>query len=337
MMNKPYDVLPLLHKPNLEVIRPEIEKVEEKFVETNHICSYEIKCDVGMGHTIGNSLRRVLMTNLPGTAIVAIKINGANHIFEAISGIKETVQEIILRLRNLFIRISKDLDCVILTLKKTNNKSNSEMIVYASDIESEEGVVIVNEQLEICTLDVKASVNMELLVSRGMNFVNAQEHQFNREPSQFIVVDSVFSPVLSCSYEVHSFTGGKRNFDRIFLNITTNGTISPDEVLQSGAKTLMDNFSCFIDGSQETTERENVEESPNDLLRKMIINTTLSVRTKNCLLKNNIETIADLVEKTEAELRAISGLGDVCVTEIQMFLSELGLFFGMNTKRKRII
>lgn len=338
MDNNTGNMMKLIPIPNIESIEPSITKIEETMEYTNMITKYKIICNVGDGHTIGNSIRRSCLSNLNGYAIIGFKLKGAQHLFDAVDGIKEVVQDIVFNLKKINIKLKHGLNHTILNLNKTNN-TNGSLVITAGDFESNESVLIVNKDQPIATLDLKYTIDLEVLISIGKGYVTAAQHKFNQEPKDYIIIDSIFSPVVKCTYEVQCFTGGYVNHDEVLITLVTNGTHSGDEIINKATEMLANNFRSICELQEKDNSassllvKEKVEsqQQQNVYMSYPIATSELSVRTKNRLMDNDIVTIGDLVGTAEAQLRVMSGLGEVCITEIKQFLSDRGLCFGMNT------
>jgi len=313
-----------------------IKKVEEKFLKNEIFASYEIECDYGFGHTIGVALRRTILNFTEGVAPVAIKVNEANHLFDSVSGTKSSVLDIVLQLQKIPFRfIENDMNYCFLSLKKKGSSAGDK--VYSGDFEKSKEVNIINGNIEICSLDNSGLLDLNIILANGNGYTPFNEHVFQPNlPEGFFAVDSLFTSGVSCGYSVEKVTSGKRDYDTVHLNISTNGSVTPDEILNEAGKKIVKVFEVFsLDDSDK--EEENIPEEKEDeregLLQMKLEDVNLSIRAKNCLLANKIFFLGDLLDQTETELQSLSGLGSKSLTEIKSFLMLNGLQLGKNSKR----
>src|SRR5579864_3411235 len=288
--------------------------------------------ETGYGHTIGNSLRRVLLSSLEGAAIASIKVDGAMHEFATVEGVVEDVTEIVLNLKKvLFKAHTRDPQTLLLS-------ANKEGEVTAADIQLNQNVEIVNPTQHICTLDKKKKFEMELEIKIGRGFLPGDE---NKKPNQaigVIAIDSLFSPVTRVRYAVENARVGQRtDYDRLLLEIWTDGRISPDDALVQSAAILQHHLDVFIGYDKNAVEFEETETKQDDEAAKMkkLLNMSvneieLSVRAANCLNNANITTVGQLSMKTEAEMLKYRNFGKKSLNEIKEKLAALGLALGMN-------
>ncbi len=288
--------------------------------------------ETGYGHTIGNSLRRVLLSSLEGAAITSIKIDGAMHEFSTVEGVVEDVTDIVLNLKKvLFKSATRDTHTLLLS-------ANKEGEITAGDIQLVAGVEIVNPKQLICTLDKKKKFEMELEVKIGRGFCPGDE---NKKPDQsigVIAIDSLFSPVTRVRYAVESARVGQRtDYDRLILEVWTDGRISPDDALTQASAILQHHLDVFVGYDKNAVEFEEVETKQDDekakmkkLLNMSVNEIELSVRAANCLNNANITTVGQLAMKTEAEMLKYRNFGKKSLNEIKEKLSSLGLTLGMN-------
>jgi DNA-directed RNA polymerase subunit alpha len=288
--------------------------------------------ETGYGHTIGNSLRRVLLSSLEGAAITSIKIDGAMHEFTTVEGVVEDVTDIILNLKKVLFRShSRDPQTVLLSVHKDGP-------VTAGDIKLNQNVEIVNPKQLICTLDKKKKFEMELEVKVGRGFCPGDE---NKKPDQaigVIAIDSLFSPVTRVRYAVESARVGQRtDYDRLLLDIWTDGRISPDDALTQASAILQHHLDVFVGYDKNAVEFEEVADKQDDekaklkkLLNMSVNEIELSVRAANCLNNANITTVGQLAMKTEAEMLKYRNFGKKSLNEIKEKLTSLGLSLGMN-------
>lgn len=279
----------------------------------------------GFGLTLGNALRRVLLSSLQGAAVTAIKVDGVLHEFSSISGVREDVTDIVLNIKSINF-VSHSADKKILKLKATGPKT-----VTAGDISETANIEVVNKEQVICTLDAGASINMELYVETGKGYVPANQNKPADAIIGLIPVDSLFSPVEKVSYRVEQARVGQvTDYDKLILAVETNGTVKPEDAVAFSAKILQDQLNVFINFEEVEEIKEVKDELPfnKNLLRK-VDELELSVRSANCLKNDNIVYIGDLVRKTEAEMLRTPNFGRKSLNEIKEVLSEMGLRFGM--------
>jgi len=290
----------------------------------------------GYGVTLGNALRRVLLSSIEGAAVTNIRIEGVLHEFSTIPGVKEDVPEIILNIKNLVLRSYSK------TPRKIYIKEKGEKEVKARDLIVDESIEIINPDLHIATLtspDAKLEIEME--VGRGRGFVPAEMNKREDAPIGVIPVDSIFTPVKKVSFHVENTRVGKRtDYDRLILEVYTNGSIEPKEALIYAARVLNKHLELFFTLG-ELPEEETEELTPEEValyekLRIPISELELSVRSANCLREANMKILADLVEKTEAQLLSYKNFGKKSLNEIVTLLKGMGLSLGMKIDRKKL-
>lgn len=285
----------------------------------------------GYGINLGNSLRRVLLSSIMGTAITRVKIDGVLTEFATITGVKEDVSQIILNLKQLKIKLGGDLDEATLKLVVKGPG-----FVTAEDIEVPAMVEIVNKDQHIAELSDGGTLDMEIVVNVGRGYVEDKQHDKTDISTDFIWIDSLYSPVLSVNYIVEDIRVGNRtNLDALRLEVVTDGTILADEALTYAANVLIDHYSLFVLEKIEIEEPEEVvvddeAEKLNKLLDTHVSELELSVRSANCLKGAEIETIRELVVYNEAEILKLKNFGRKSLTEIGDILKSMGLFFGMD-------
>ncbi len=312
----------------LEVDNDELSQKYGKFVAK--------PLERGYGLTLGNSLRRVLLSSLQGAGIVAIRIEGAEHEFSTLSNVKEEVSEIILNLKELKFKLI-DKEQVTLTLEK-----NAEGPVLAGDISENANVRILNPEHVICNLSAGANLKIEIVVARGKGYVTALDNKENVElPVGWIYVDTLYSPVSRVNYTVTNSRVGKRtDFDKLTLEVWTNAGVDPVDAVSLSAKILRDQLTVFLNFEDEDTPVEvskpahqittTATSNPtNDALLKPVSELELSVRSANCLQNANIKYIYELVSKTEGEMLRTKNFGRKSLNEIKEILSNMGLGLGM--------
>jgi DNA-directed RNA polymerase subunit alpha len=288
--------------------------------------------ETGYGYTIGNSLRRVLLSSLEGAAITSIKVDGAMHEFATIDGVVEDVTDIVLNLKKVLLKAhSREPQTLLLS-------ANKEGEVTAADIQLNQNVELVNPDQIICTLDKKKKFEMELEVKVGRGFCPGDE---NKKPNQaigVIAIDSLFSPVTRIRYEVENARVGQRtDYDRLILEIWTDGRITPDDALTQASAILQHHLDVFVGYDKNAVEFEEVADKQDEenvrmkkLLNMSVNEIELSVRAANCLNNANITTVGQLAMKTEAEMLKYRNFGKKSLNEIKEKLTTLGLTLGMS-------
>lgn len=285
----------------------------------------------GFGLTLGNALRRILLSSLQGAAVTAIQIDGVLHEFSSIPGVREDVVNIILNVKNIAIAMHVE------GPKKMRLAAEGPCEVTAGMIEAGADIEIMNPDLVICTLDKGASLNMELTVNTGKGYRSASANRPEEAPVGLIPVDSIFSPVRKVSYEVEDTRVGQiTDFDKLFLQVETNGAITPEDAVAFAARILQDQLQVFINFEEPKAAATQAAEAPElpfnrNLLRK-VEELELSVRSANCLKNDNIVYIGDLVQKTENDMLRTPNFGRKSLNEIKEVLASMGLHLGMQTE-----
>ncbi len=285
----------------------------------------------GFGTTIGNALRRILLSSITGYAVTSVRIGGVTHEFSTIEGVKEDCSEIILNIKQLVIKLTGE------PPKKAKISASGEGEITAADIEAESGVEVVNSDLHIATLGEGAKLDIEIEIDRGKGYVPAE---YNRKPDQplgVLVLDSIFSPVRRVDYHVEDAMVGQRaDFNRLILEVWTNGAVGPVECVEEACEIFRKHLGLFlrIEEDEEDFEEELSEEEKKKMeaLKMPVANLELSVRSQNCLKAAKIETIGDLVQKTEPEMLKYANFGKKSLSEIKKILADMGLSFGMEIK-----
>lgn len=288
----------------------------------------------GFGTTLGNALRRVLLSSLPGAAITSIKIDSVLHEFSTIPGVREDVSEIILNLKEVKIKlINRRPDKVYLSFKGAGE-------FYSGDIgSSTKDFEILNTDRLIAIMDEDADFGMEIRIGRGKGYVTSEENKMLDQPIGTIPIDSIFSPVLSVKYTVTPTRVGQRiDYEKLIMEIETNGSVTPDDALTFAGKILKDHIQLFINFDVEPEEEEETEIDEEvlgirKLLKMSVDELELSVRSHNCLKAANIRTIGDLVSKDEQAMLKFRNFGRKSLTELTKILEERNLQFGMDTNR----
>ena len=284
----------------------------------------------GFGLTLGNALRRILLSSIQGAAVTAVQIDGVMHEFSSIEGVREDVTDIILNIKALSVRMHAE------GPKKMRLKVDGPCEVTAAQIEAGADIEIMNPDLVLCTLDKGASLNMELTVNTGKGYQPAAQNRPEEAPVGLIPVDSVFSPIRKVSYEVEDTRVGQvTDYDKLTLAVETNGVVTPEDAVAFAARILQEQLQVFINFEEpkETKAKEEEEVLPfnRNLLRK-VDELELSVRSANCLKNDNIVYIGDLVEKSEADMLRTPNFGRKSLNEIKEVLGQMGLHLGMEVE-----
>lgn len=313
------------------MIRPVALEVESETLKSNYGKFIARPLERGYGQTLGNSLRRVLLSSLQGAGIVAVKIDGVDHEFGTINNVKEEVSEILLNLKEVRFSISEKED-VVLMLEK-----HGEGPVVAGNISDSNHVKVLNPEHVIANVSSGGSLKMELKISRGKGYVTAMDNkeQFDL-PIGWIYIDTLFSPVYRVNYTVTNSRVGKRtDYDRLTLEVWTNSGIGPQDAVAFSAKILRDQLAVFLNFEDEEevnrTESKPIQttSSINNFLLKPVSELELSVRSANCLQNANIKFIYELVSKTEGEMLRTKNFGRKSLNEIKEILTAMGLGLGM--------
>lgn len=307
----------------------EIEKPQIECIETPGDASYGKyviePLERGYGMTLGNALRRILLSSLPGTAATSIKIAGVQHEFSTIPGVKEDVTEIVLNVKNLLTKLHCE------GAKTVFIEATGPCEVTAGDIKSDGEVEVLNPELHLATLDVGATLSMEIALSHGRGYVDA-EHNKALRPNVIgvIPIDSIYSPVYKVNFSVENTrVGASSDYDKLTLEAWTDSTITARDAVSLGAKILCDHFALFTDLSDTLGDKSTVVERATDSKDKMLELTIeeldLSVRSFNCLKRANINTVEDLISKTEDEMMKVRNLGRKSLEEVINKLAMMGL------------
>ncbi|MDI3477099.1 MAG: DNA-directed polymerase subunit alpha [Thermoanaerobacterium sp.] len=307
----------------IEIEKPKIEIVEQSNDDT--YAKFVIEpLERGYGITLGNSLRRMLLSSLPGAAAKTIKIDGVLHEFSTVPGVKEDVTEIILNLKELAVKLYTDEPKIV----RIEAEGKGE--VTAGDIISDGDVEIMNPDLHIATLSDNGKLNMEIELVKGKGYVPSDKNKEPNQPIGIIPVDSIFTPVKKVSYNVENTRVGQvTDYDKLTMEVWTNGTISPKEAISLAAKILIDHFNLFTSFAENYNDMEVLVEKPEKKTDKPLDMTIeeldLSVRSYNCLKRAGINTVQDLVQKTEEEMMKVRNLGKKSLVEVEQKLKALGL------------
>ncbi len=309
----------------------------------NHFGKFEFKpLEPGYGITIGNALRRILLSSLEGFAISSIKIDGVKHEFDTIPGVKEDVTNIILNLKKVDLKHTvEDTDFEKATITVSGQEE-----FKAGDLDKVlSGFQVLNPDLVICHLDPSASFTLEFTINKGRGWVPADENNVNTDDVNVIAIDSIYTPIKNVKYTVENFrVDQKTDYDKLTLEITTNGSILPKDALKEAAKILIYHFMLFSDEkiTLETSEQEENEEFDEEvlhmrqLLKSKLVDMDLSVRALNCLKSAEVETLGELVVFNRNDLLKFRNFGKKSLTELDEFLANLNLSFGMDISKYKL-
>ena len=306
----------------------EIEKPRIECIETPTESSYGKyiiePLERGYGTTLGNSLRRVLLSSLPGTAVTSIRINGVQHEFSTIPGVKEDVTEIVLNVKSIIARLHSE------GAKTVYIEAVGEGVVTAGNIKTDAEVEILNPEQPIATLEPDGALSMELTFDHGRGYVSADKNKNPQTAIGTIPVDSIYTPVIKVNYSVENTrVGNQTDFDKLTIEVWTDKTITARDAVSLGAKILCDHFVLFTDLSETVgnhqTVREKVDDTRNKVLEMTIEELDLSVRSFNCLKRANINTVEDLISKTQDEMIKVRNLGRKSLEEVEHKLAQMGL------------
>jgi DNA-directed RNA polymerase subunit alpha len=317
----------LIEKNWQELIKPAKLVIEAGANPKTHATLIAEPLERGFGLTLGNSLRRILLSSLQGAAVTAIQIDGVLHEFSSIPGVREDVTDIVLNVKQLALRLHNE------GPKRMVLKAEGPGEVRASQITPVSDIDILNPDLVLCHLDQGARIRIEFTVATGKGYVAADRNRPEDAPIGMIPVDSLFSPVKKCSYKVESTREGQiLDYDKLTLQVETNGAVTPDNAVAYAARILQDQIGIFI--NFEEPRKAEPQEQKTDLpfnaaLLKKVDELELSVRSANCLKNDNIVYIGDLIQKTEAEMLRTPNFGRKSLNEIKEVLASMGLHLGM--------
>ncbi|MBU9720196.1 MULTISPECIES: DNA-directed RNA polymerase subunit alpha [Bacillaceae] len=307
----------------IEIEKPKIEAVEIK--EDASYGKFVVEpLERGYGTTLGNSLRRILLNSLPGAAVTSVQFDGVLHEFSTIEGVVEDVTSIILNLKKLALKIYSDEE------KTLEIEAQGEGIVTAADFMHDSDVEVLNPDLHIATLSKGAQFHMKVTASRGRGYVQAEGNNSEELPIGVIPVDSIYTPVSRVNYQVENTRVGQiTNFDKLTLDVWTDGSIRPEEAVSLGAKILTEHLNIFVGLTDQAQHAEIMVEKEEDQKEKVLEMTIeeldLSVRSYNCLKRAGINTVQELTQKTEEDMMKVRNLGRKSLEEVQEKLGELGL------------
>ena len=307
----------------VEIEKPRIECIDSP--EDASYGRYIVEpLERGYGTTLGNSLRRILLSSLPGTAATSIRIAGVQHEFSTIPGVKEDVTEIVLNIKRIIARMHCD------GVKTVYIDAAGECEVTAGDIKSDGEIEILNPDLHICTLGPDATLNMEITMSHGRGYVPADRNKTPNMPIGTIAVDSIYTPVYKVNYTVENTrVGNMTDYDKLTLEVWTDSTISARDAVSLGAKILADHLTLFTDLSETVAQKSTVVEkdvpNKNKVLELTVEELDLSVRSFNCLKRANINNVEDLISKSGDDMMKVRNMGRKSLEEVQNKLAMMGL------------
>ena len=313
----------------MEIEKPRIE-TEELLEDGTYGRFVVVPLENGYGTTLGNSLRRVLLSSLPGVAVNSVKIDGVLHEFSTIPGVKEDVAEIILNLKGLTARLKGEGPKTV-QIDASCSEGEGELKVTAGSIRCDSEVEILNTDMHIATLAEGASLHMEIVLDSGRGYVSAQKNKEKMQQNVIgvLAVDSIYTPVVKVNYKVDDFhVGNVTNYDKLTLEVWTNGVIDAQEAVSLGAKVLTEHLDLFVNLSESVSSQEIMVEPNNTgsekVLQMTIEELDLSVRSFNCLKRAGINTVEDLISKTEEDMMRVRNLGRKSLEEVVEKLESLG-------------
>ncbi len=320
----------MVQKSGKDLIRPKKLEFEKETLTPYYGKFMAEPFERGFGITIGNSLRRILLSSLQGAAITSVKIDGVLHEFSTIPGVKEDVTEIILNLKEVRLKLHTE------GPKTIRVKAEGPKILKAGDFQTGDAVEVLNPEHYIATLSKDGKLSMEMMVKMGRGYVPAERNKDENQPIGTIPIDAIFSPIKKVNYTVTNARVGQiTDYDKLTLEVWTDGSVNPEEAITQAAKILRDQLSIFITLEEEEEEESTISEEAtevqklNENLFRSVDELELSVRSANCLKHANIKLIGDLVQKTEAEILATKNFGRKSLNEIKEILAGMGLSLGM--------
>jgi DNA-directed RNA polymerase subunit alpha len=320
----------MIHKNWSELIKPPQLDVRPGNDPARQATIVAEPLERGFGLTLGNALRRVLLSSLQGAAITSVQIDNVLHEFSSVTGVREDVTDIVLNLKGVAIRMEVE------GPKRLTVQAKGPGVVTAGDISQSNGIEILNKDHVICHLDDGASLYMELTVNTGKGYVAADKNKPEDAPIGLIPIDAIYSPVKRVSYEVTPTREGQvLDYDRLTMRIETNGAVSPEDAVAYAARILQDQLSIFVNFEEPESATKGLEDAGlefNPLLLKKVDELELSVRSANCLKNDNIVYIGDLIQKTEAEMLRTPNFGRKSLNEIKEVLASMGLHLGMEVE-----
>ncbi len=317
----------MIQKNWQELIKPNKLDIQPGDDAKRHATVVAEPLERGFGLTLGNALRRILLSSLQGAAVTAVQIDGVLHEFSSIPGVREDVTDIVLNIKDIAVKMQGD-TAKRMVLRKTGPAS-----VKAGDITTVGDIVILNPELVLCTLDEGAEIRMEFTVTSGKGYVPSERNRSEDSPIGLIPVDSLFSPVRKVSYRVENTRSGQvLDYDKLTLTLETDGSVTPEDAVAYAARILQDQLNVFLNFEEPKKEEKTPvipELSFNPALLKKVDELELSVRSANCLKNDNIVYIGDLIQKSEAEMLRTPNFGRKSLNEIKEVLAQMGLHLGM--------
>ena len=320
----------MIHKNWQELIKPTQLEIKPGNDPLRQATVMAEPLERGFGLTLGNAIRRVLMSSLQGAAITSVQIDNVLHEFSSVAGVREDVTDIVLNLKGVAIRMEVE------GPKRLSVSAKGPQVVTAGDISETAGIEILNKDHVICHLDEGADLFMELTVDTGKGYVSADKNRPEDAPIGMVPVDAIYSPVRKVSYDVQPTREGQvLDYDKLTLKLETDGSVTPDDAVALAARILQDQLSIFVnfdepESATRADEDDGLEFNP--LLLKKVDELELSVRSANCLKNDNIVYIGDLIQKTEAEMLRTPNFGRKSLNEIKEVLSGMGLHLGMDVE-----
>ncbi|EAT15199.1 DNA-directed RNA polymerase subunit alpha [Desulfuromonas acetoxidans] len=317
-----------MYKNWRDLIKPKRLQVDSRSLTANYGKFFAEPFERGFGTTIGNSLRRILLSSLQGAAITSVRIKGVLHEFSTVPGVTEDVTDIILNLKSVLLRLEGQESRNIRIVKKGAG------VITAGDIVTDSNVEILNPDLYIATCTKEADVEIDMVVSMGKGYVTAERNRDDKAPVGTIPIDSIFSPIKKVNYAVTNARVGQiTDYDKLTLEVWTDASVKPEDAVAYSAKILKEHLQMFINFDEEQIPEEEPEEEEvqkiNENLYRSVEELELSVRSANCLKNARISLIGDLVQKTEAEMLKTQNFGRKSLNEIKDILAEMGLTLGM--------
>ncbi len=310
-----------------DLIKPEALGSEEKSQTPNYGKFVAEPFERGFGITIGNALRRILLSSLQGAAVTSLKVDGVLHEFATLPGVREDVTDIVLNLKDVRFKLHEGLEA------KARIEAKGERVVRAADIQGGPSFEVLNPDVQIATLSKEGALKIDLTVKAGRGYVSADRNKDEEAPVGTIPIDAVFSPVRKVNYTVTNARVGQRtDYDKLTIEVWTDGSVRPDDAVAYAARILQDQLAIFInfeEGPEAAELAEEAEPSLNENLFRPVAELELSVRSANCLQNADIKYIGELVQRTEAEMLKTKNFGRKSLNEIKEILREMGLDFGM--------
>ena len=318
----------MIHKNWAELIKPQQLDVKPGNDPQRQATLIAEPLERGFGLTLGNALRRVLMSSLQGAAITSIQIDNVLHEFSSVAGVREDVTDIVLNIKDISIKMQGE------GPKRMVVKKQGPGTVTAGDIQTVGDITVLNPDLQLCTLDDGAEIRMEFTVNTGKGYVPAERNRPEDAPIGLIPIDSLYSPVKKVSYKVENTREGQiLDYDKLTMNIETDGSVRPEDSIALAARIVQDQLSVFVN-FEEPKKEQTFQQQPelvfNAALLKKVDELELSVRSANCLKNDNIVYIGDLIQKTEAEMLRTPNFGRKSLNEIKEVLASMGLHLGMD-------